>query len=193
LLKAIFLRAALAFLLIGPVMQAYRLGGPIAGFTLQDVNGQTIRFAAIRGKVAVVMFVSIRCPISNAFNARINTLYNQFADRVQFIVIYSNRNESTEDVGRHAKLMGYDFPVYKDVDNVVADLFGANVTPDSFVINQTGAVSYHGYIEDAPNPTRTKNPGLRLAIEAALENGNTPMLETHAFGCSIRRAPVRTN
>jgi peroxiredoxin len=193
LLKAIAWRVALALLLIGPVMQAYRLGGPIAGFTLQDVNGQKVRFPAIRGKVAVVMFVSIRCPISNAFNARINTLYNQFADRVQFIVIYSNRNESTEDVGRHAKLMGYDFPVYKDVDNVVADLFGANITPDSFVINQMGAVSYHGYIEDAPNPTRTKNPGLRLAIEAALENRNAPMPETHAFGCSIRRVPVETN
>ncbi len=135
----------------------------------------------------MVIFVSARCPISNAFNARINTLYEQFGKQVNFIVLDSNVNESAAEIQAHAKAMEYDFPVYRDRENRVADLLGAVATPDSFVIDKHGMISYHGYIEDAPNPARSKDPALRLAIEAALHERPAPVPETHARGCAIRR------
>jgi hypothetical protein len=89
--------------------------------------------------------------------------------------------------------MGYDFPVYKDVDNVIADLLGATSTPDAFVIDRAGLVQYHGYIEDAPNPERAKNRGLRLAIEAVLNEKPVLNRETHSLGCAIRRVKHTEN
>jgi len=69
-------------------------------------------------------------------------------------------NESLEEIVAHAKAMEYDFPVFQDVDNSLADLLGAKATADSFVIDRYGRVVYHGYIEDALNPQRSKGPAL---------------------------------
>lgn len=157
------------------------------------MKGETKHYATLKGNVTVVAFSSTRCPISNAFNSRINGLYNEFAGRVRFIVINSNANESMDEVRLHAERVGYDFPVYKDVGNVAADIFRARSTPDTFVVDQNGVIRYHGQIEDAPNPERAKSHMLRLAIEAVLQNQPVPVPETHSFGCAIKRARPRPN
>jgi hypothetical protein len=72
-------------------------------------------------------------------------------------------------------------------------LLGAKATPDSFVIDRYGRVVYHGYIEDALNPQRSKDPALRLAIEATLQDRLVTPRETHARGCAIRHARARLN
>jgi peroxiredoxin len=167
--------------------QQSSLGTQVADFTLRDLDGRSVSYSTLRGNVTVVLFISTRCPMSNAHNHRINTLYNDFAGRVKFIVVNSNSNESPAEVREHARTVEFDFPVYKDVDNIAADLFGAQATPDTFVIDSSGVVRYHGYIDDAPNPTRVKNQGLRLAIEAVLEGKPVMTPETRAFGCTIKR------
>jgi alkyl hydroperoxide reductase subunit AhpC len=95
--------------------------------------------------------------MSNAHNHRMNTLYTEFAGRVKFIFVNSNSNESVVEVREHARAAEFDFPVFKDVDNRVADLFGAQATPDMFVLDSSETIRYHGYIDDAPNPERVKN------------------------------------
>lgn len=161
---------------------------PVRDFTVQDVNGHTLSYSARKGKVTVVVFISTRCPMSNAFNFRLNELYKKFASRVGFIVVNSNVNESLAEVRTHAKNMDYDFPVYKDADNAVADILGARATPDAFVIGKKGTIEYHGYIEDAPNPERSRNHALRNALEEVLADKPVSMPETHSLGCVIRRA-----
>jgi peroxiredoxin len=165
----------------------------VSDFAVLDLNGHTVKYSRLKGRVTVVAFISTRCPMSNAFNSRLNALYNDFESRVKFIVVNSNTNETLEEVRHHAQNMGYDFPVYKDVNNAMADLLGARATPDTFVIDQQGIVDYHGYIEDAPNPERAKNHALRLAIEAVLQDKPVPIPETHSLGCAIRRARSRDN
>jgi len=164
----------------------------ISDFAVLDLNGH-MRYSELKGSVTVVAFISTRCPMSNAFNSRLNALYNDFGGRVKFIAVNSNANESLDEVRQHAQNMGYDFPVYKDVDNAMADLLGARATPDTFVIDRKGIVEYHGYIEDAPNPERAKNQALRLAIEAVLQDKRVLMPETHSLGCAIRHAQPKGN
>jgi AhpC/TSA family len=160
----------------------------IAKFSVIGMNRRMVTYDTHADKATVVVFVSTRCPISNAFNFRLNALYTQFSDRVQFAVVDSNANESLAEIVAHAKAMEYDFPVFQDVNNSLADLLGAKATPDSFVIDRNGRVVYHGYIEDAPNPQRSKDPALRLAIEATVEGRPVTKVETHARGCAIRHA-----
>lgn len=168
--------------------QQFHMGAPVSDFTLHDMNGRSLNYRALRGKVTVVMFFSTRCPISNAFNFRRNTVYRDFRNRAKFVVVDSNSNESLEEVRAYAKEVGFDFPVYMDVNNQASDRFGVLATTDTFVMDSSGVMKYHGYIEDALNPERTTKQGLRLAIEAVLEGKPVPMAESRARGCAIRRS-----
>ena len=167
--------------------QEFRLGSVVTDFVVTEATGTPVHYIALKGNVTVLMFFSTRCPISNAFNYRRNQLYLEFRDRVNFIAVDSNSNESLTEVRDYARAVGFDFPVYRDANNVMADRFGAQVTTDTFVMDSSGTIRYHGFIEDSPNPTRAKTRGLRLAIEAVLGSRDVPVPETKAMGCSIRR------
>src|SRR5882757_7334312 len=153
--------------------QQFRPGASVSDFTVQDMNQHSFNYKSVKGNVTVVMFFSTRCPISNAFNFRRNSLYKDFNKRVKFIVVDSNSNESIDEVRTYAK--------------EVADRFGVMATTDTFVMDATGVMQYHGYIEDALNPSRTTKRALRLAIESLLDGKPVEMAETSARGCAIRR------
>ena len=159
-------------------------------FTIRDMQDHLQTYSSLKGKVTAVIFFSTRCPMSNAFNYRRNILYHDFGDRVRFIVVDSNFNESLDEVRTYARETGFDFPVYQDVNNQLADFLGAHSTTDTFVLDATGTTRYHGYIEDAPNPARTTRQGLRLALDAVLAGNPVAMPETRAVGCAIRRPPT---
>ncbi len=171
--------------------QAVDAGTPVSGFALRDMRGRLQNYRSLRDKVTVVMFFSTRCPMSNAFNFRRNVLYHDYRDRTRFIVVDSNASESLDEVRTYAKDTGFDFPVYQDVDNQLADLLGVRSTTETFVLDTNGAVRYRGYIENSPNPDRTTNQGLRLALDAVLAGEPVANPETKAIGCAIRRAHNR--
>jgi hypothetical protein len=146
--------------------------------------------AAFGQDVTVVVFVSTICPISNSYNLRMKEIYRDYAPKgVKFEFLNANQNESQADVEEHARSVGFSFPVSKDVNNVMADRLGAQYTPEAFVIDRTGAVRYHGRIDDAQNPARVRQKSLRLAIDAVLAGGDVAAPETKAFGCTIK--PMR--
>jgi cytochrome oxidase Cu insertion factor (SCO1/SenC/PrrC family) len=167
--------------------QEFHLGAPVSRFTVQDMRGRTLHYDAQKGHVTVVMFFSTRCPISNAFNYRRNTVYGDYKGRVKFVVVDSNSNESLKEVKAYAGQVGFNFPVYKDPNNLTADRFGVLATTDTFVIDSSGVMRYHGYVEDSLNPERSTKQGLRLAIEAVLGGKPVAMAESRARGCAIRR------
>ena len=71
--------------------------------------------------------------------------------------------------------------------NAAADRFGATVTPESYVMDSTGTVRYHGQIDDSRNAARVRVRGLRMALDAVLDGKPVGIQETKAFGCSIKR------
>jgi peroxiredoxin len=187
-MKVLRLAAVLALICQAVSAQQFRLGAPVSDFTVQDMNRHPFNYKTLKGNATVVMFFSTRCPISNAFNFRRNTIYKDFKKRVKFIVVDSNSNESFDEVRAYASEVGFNFPIYKDVDNKVADRFGVMATTDTFVIDSSGVMQYRGYIEDALNPSRTTKQALRNAIESVLDGKQVEIAETRARGCAIRRA-----
>jgi peroxiredoxin len=182
LLALAWLAASLAF------SQEYKLGSKIADFTVDDLNGSPVQFSALRGPVTVVVFTSTNCPVSNAYNGRMNAVYRDYSAKgVKFIFVNANQNESAADVASHAKSVGFVFPVYKDPNNVLADRFDAQVTPETYVIDSTGTLVYHGQIDDSRNEQRVQQQGLRMALDAVLAGKPVGVAETKAFGCSIKR------
>lgn len=168
--------------------QDFKLGEAVSDFTVQDLNGASVPFSSLRGDTTVVIFISRLCPISNAYNDRMIALYAKYMPKgVKFVFVNSNQNEPAKDVAEHAHQVGFTFPVYKDLNNVVADHFGAQSTPESYVIDKAGVIRYHGYIDDSVQPARVKIHGLEAAVDALMEGKPIAQPRTRAFGCTIKR------
>jgi hypothetical protein len=55
------------------------------------------------------------------------------------------------------------------------------------VIDNSGAIRYHGSIDDNMNESRVRTRRLRAALDALLAGNPVPSTETKAFGCTIKR------
>lgn len=173
----------------GPV----RAGDKAPSFAL-PVAGEA-RTVALDDVVAanaltVVMFIATRCPVSLAYDGRMAALGKEYGGKgVAFVGVNANVNEPVDEIAAHAKEHGFTFPVVKDAGNVVADRWGARVTPEIYVIDRAGVVRYHGRIdEQQADPANVKSPDLKSALDALLSGGQPANPETKAFGCSIKRA-----
>ncbi len=192
-MKPTLLGAALALATLA-YGQDFKLGSKVSDFNLTDVKGNTVSYSALKGKLTVVTFVATKCPISNDYNERMKAVYNDYVSRgVKFIFVNSNLSEPAAEVADHAQKNGFAFQVYKDPDNAVADRFGAQVTPEAFVIDSNGVIRYHGYIDDSRNPERIQKQGLRMALDAVMAGRQVEPAETKAFGCTIKRAKKRVS
>jgi peroxiredoxin len=172
--------------------QEFHLGARVQEFQLRGLDGKMVNYSSLKGNLTVVAFIATQCPVSNAYNERMKTLYQDYSQRVKFIFINSNATESAKEVGEHAQRVGFPFPVYKDVDNIVADRFGAQSTPEMYVIDQAGVMQYHGHVDDSQNPARVKVQGMRMALNDLLAGKPVALPQTKAFGCTIKRGRTRT-
>ncbi len=168
--------------------QEFKLGSHVSDFQVRDLDGKPVFFTSLKGPITVVTFIATECPVSNSYNRRMSEIYQDYtAKNVKFIFVNANRSEPASDVRVHARRVGFPFAVYKDPDNVLADRFDAQVTPESFVIDNSGAIRYHGSIDDNMNESRVRTRRLRAALDALLAGNPVPSSETKAFGCTIKR------
>ncbi len=168
--------------------QEFRLGSPVADFSVNDVKGAPVRFSTIKGDYTVVLFIATQCPVSNAYNERMKALYASYAVKgVKFVAINSNATEPAAEVEEHAANNKFPFAVYKDPNNVVADRFGAQFTPEAFLLGRGDVIVYHGAIDDSQNPASIKSQHLRSALDDVLAGRPAGRTETRAFGCTIKR------
>jgi peroxiredoxin len=188
-----FFATALALLVAaGAAQAAVSVGSRAPGFTLPEAgSGSMVSLSReLSGhRATAVIFIATRCPYSNAYNTRMERIARDYAPRGMAVVgINSNVTEPPEEVARHAKEHGLTFPVLKDADSRIADLYGATRTPEVFLVDRAGAVVYHGRIdENYEHPDRVKSPDLRHALDALLSGRPIPDPETKAFGCTIKR------
>jgi peroxiredoxin len=168
--------------------QEFKAGSQVTDFQVRDLDGKAVSFSSLKGPLTVVTFIATQCPVSNSYNQRMIELYKDYTPKnVRFIFVNANRSEPASEVREHAKRVGFSFPVYKDPDNVVADRFDATVTPESYVIDSSGILRYHGSIDDDMNVSRVHVQRLRQALDALLAGKPLPATETKAFGCTIKR------
>jgi peroxiredoxin len=161
-------------------------------FTLPRVDGGApvaLKDVLTRNRATVLMFIAVKCPYSNGYNARMAQLGKDYMSKgVAVIGINSNKTEPTDKVLAHAREHGFTFPVVKDDRNTIADAYGATRTPEVFVLDPMGKVLYHGRIDEKyDDPAAVKSPDLRNALEAILAGRAVPAARTKAFGCSIKR------
>jgi peroxiredoxin len=170
-------------------LQAIGPGDKVENFTLNDYNGKPHSLTDYQNSKAIVLiFLSTKCPVSNAYVERIANLYATYQPKnIVFLGINANRSEDAAMIKAHCEKTGLKFPVLKDEDNVIADKLGAKVTPEVFVLSPALTVLYHGHIDDSQREAQVKQSGLRDALEAILAGKEIPDPVTKPFGCSIKR------
>src|SRR4030095_17046452 len=98
-------------------------------FTLTAADGSEQTLASLKGKNgAVLIFMAVQCPVSNAYNERMEKLAQDYqAKGINVIGINANSVDSAEAVKAHAAEHKITFTIIKNPRNNIADLIGARV------------------------------------------------------------------
>jgi peroxiredoxin len=174
----------------GEVPAPPAIGTTLEDFTLPDADGKEHSLNSLKGKSgSVLIFVATKCPVSNAYNERMEKLAQDFKVRgVNVIGINSNVAESAAAVKAHAAENKLSFPVLKDPANKIADRLGATVTPEAYFLDAGNKLIYRGRIDNAKDAAQVNSSELRDAIEATLAGKPVAKTTANAFGCTIKRA-----
>jgi peroxiredoxin len=166
------------------------IGATVEEFSLPDADGKSRTLKSLMGKNGTVLiFVAVQCPVSNAYNARMEKLAQDYKARgVNVVGINSNVAEPAEAVKAHAATNHLSFPILKDPGNKIADQLGASVTPETYFLDASNKLVYRGRIDNNRNGDQITATELRDAIEANLSGKPVTKTVATAFGCSIKRA-----
>ena len=184
--------AVLAFTMsaLAADLKSPAIGENAPAFSLKSYDGKDVPLQKLtkENKFTVLMFISTECPVSNGYNERMEKLYETYSKKgVAVVGINANKEEDVKRIAEHAKEHGFKFTILKDVQNKVADLYGAQVTPEAFVINATGKLVYHGRIDDSKNIAKVTSHDLSDALDKLLAGKELTATNSRAFGCSIKR------
>ncbi len=176
------------------------VGQRLANFTLNDaVAGRPYMLYGYAGKTGVVLaFIGTTCPLGDVYMPRLVEISKEYRAR-GFVVLGVNANahESVSEIADHARKFGLDFPVLKDVDNLVADAAMVERTPEILVLDGTARIRYRGAIDDqyavgGARKPEAKNHYLRDALDAIAAKQPIAVKATTAVGCLIEKVEPRT-
>ena len=167
------------------------IGSKMPALKLTTLTGETTDLAANSSKNGIlVIFISVQCPVSNAYNERMEALAQQWTARGFAVVgVNANRTESPDSIAAHAREHGFTFTILKDNDNRLADALGASFTPETYLFDSSGTLRYHGRIDDSKDPSAISKRDLTDALTAISSGKTIAVTDTKAFGCTIKRVP----
>lgn len=168
---------------------------PKADVKMKDIDGKEISLKkAIKKNGIMVMFSCNTCPYVIKNQQRTNEI-SAYAleNNVGVVLVNSNEAQRSDDdsyaaMQRYAKAQDYKWHYVVDENSVLADAFGANRTPETFLFNKEGKLVYHGAIDD--NPTNASAVGrkhLKEAINEMVAGKDLAVKTSRSVGCSIKR------
>jgi peroxiredoxin len=166
------------------------IGAAVEDFTLPDVDGKDRALNSLKGKNGTVLiFIAVQCPVSNAYNERMEKLAQDYKARgINVVGINANNTEDASAVKAHASEKHLTFPILKDPGNKIADRLGATKTPEAYFLDTNNKLLYHGRIDNSKDPAGVNASDLRNALDAALAGKPIEKTTASAFGCTIKRA-----
>jgi peroxiredoxin len=167
-MSAIFLRP-----LASPRPTAFaEPGSPAPIFKLSDAEGRFLALHDLRGRVAVLYFTSIHCPLSVSYNARVDALAKRYRNdsRVQFIAIDIDSGANPLAVRVDSKIVGRTFPTLLDSRREVARLYSVNSTPQIAVVDPAGTLRFNGPFDDNTSETSVTHPYVAETLATLLAN-----------------------
>lgn len=186
-----FLAAAAALAADSPI------GQQIKDFKARDYRGRETSLAEFADQKAVVVaFLGTECPLAKLYGPRLEELAGQYKGQgVAFIGLDANRQDSIAEISNYARTHGVTFPILKDVGNVIADQFGAQRTPEVYLLDKDRVVRYAGRIDDQYGlgntsgyaQAKVRQRHLAVALDELLAGKAISQPLSKAPGCLIGR------
>ncbi len=170
------------------------IGNYAPDFELPDVHGSVHHLTRYleTWRAIVVVMMSNQCPEVQSCISELKALQTEFASQ-KLTVIGINANddsqmpaESYDQMKVFAQTHALNFPYLRDVTQDVARTFGAETTPQVFLIDGSGKICYAGAIDGASGVSDEPKPYLREAIAQLLSDTPITVPITPATGCLIK-------
>jgi peroxiredoxin len=163
-----------------------QIGDQAPGFSLPGTDGREYG----PDGVTVVAFTCNHCPYALAWHDRLTQVARDYD--VTFLAVNPNDAEryprdSFDAMKQRVEADGgWPHPYLRDESQEVAAAYGAQTTPDLFVLDGEGRLRYRG----APDADyRDESQGaawLREALDAVLAGEQPARAETEPVGCSVK-------
>ena len=188
---------AIAMLALKPSVDPLPIGASIPSpeVKMKDIHGKDVSFKDAMNKSGLlVMFSCNTCPIVKKYQPRTNEICKYAMDK-QIGVILLNSNEayrdngdSYDDMKEYGNENKYSWYYVMDNNSAMADVFGANRTPECYLFNKEGKLVYHGAIDDNSNSAdEVTRKHLSIAIDELTAGKEISTKETRSVGCTIKR------
>lgn len=172
-----------------------RIGDPAPPFELPATDGTRAGVAAGEAASAtVVVFTCNHCPYALAWHERIAAVARDYAPRgVRVLNVNSNdaqrypRDSWEAMVARvEAEPGSWPMPYLRDESQEVARAYGAQTTPDLFVIDADDTLAYRGAPDADWEDESQEARWLRDALDDVIAGRAVREPETEPVGCSVK-------
>lgn len=155
---------------------------------LEGTDGKKHSLADLKDQdIVVVVFTCNSCPVASGYEGRI-IAFAKAHPKVGVVAI--NVNTGKEDqlpaMKQRAAKKGFPFASLYDPSQQIAKKYGANYTPEFFVLNKDRKVIYMGSMDDKSPPASPTKNYVTQAVQAAWKGKQAATGETIARGCRIR-------
>jgi peroxiredoxin len=192
------LAASLALVFASPALagkynEVLNIGDPAPAWQdLEGTDGKKHSLADLKDKeVVVVVFISNSCDVATDYEDRILAFSKKYAGpegKVGLVAINVNKiaDDLMPKMRERAEAKGFDFPYLIDETQQIGRDFGANFTPEFFVLDKDRKIAYMGGMDDSSLADMVKKNFLEPAVEAVLAGKTPDTAEEPAIGCRIR-------
>jgi peroxiredoxin len=162
------------------------------GFELPATDGKRHRLFSNDAAATLVYWTCNHCPYALAWQERMLDVARDYSFRgVRVLAINSNDAErhpadSFDAMRERVADEGWPHPYLHDESQKVAKEWGAERTPEVYVLDSDGRLRYRGAPDaDYDDPTQGAT-WIRDALDAVLAGRNPERSETEAVGCTIK-------
>jgi peroxiredoxin len=201
MIKKLLLTCGMIALTTGLCLAEVEIGKPAPDFALPDTNGKTHSLADLKGKYVVLEWYQPDCPFVRAHyrSGIMQALQKEYtAKGVVWLSIDSsapgeqgnypadklNEFAARDGAARTALLL--------DPAGNVGRLYGAQTTPDMYIIDPSGNLMYKGAIDNKRSTdiedAKTATNYVKSALDALLNGKPVPTSSTRPYGCSVKYA-----
>ena len=120
--------------------KALASGTPAPDFTLQSVDGKTVRLSEFKGKAVLVNFWATWCGPCKIETPWLVEFQNQYRAQGLQIVGVAMDDSGKDEIARFAKDMGMNYPVLLGKEAVGDAYGGVPALPESFFVGRDGKI-----------------------------------------------------
>lgn len=178
---------------------AQEIGKPAPAFTAENLKGEKVSLAELKGKVVVLEWANYDCPFVKKHYTSGNIPKLQADYQAKGAVWITLNSGAKGKQGYHepakmaevAKAQGHKADHFiVDADGTIGKAYAAKVTPHMFIINKEGTLVYDGAIDSkATTDAADVESADKLfvnALEATLAGKPVENAKNKPYGCGVK-------